>query len=173
MNRILIPNVYFQMGKEHLFKGFGEHFLFFLCNINMTDSGVDFLVEDIELIREQDTKVIGHFSVEITLTRLIEVMNKANLSGLALIEAHNHPRKFGNKFSHTDEVGFSEFVPYILEVLQRPYGATVWESDEVIHAKYWDCAMSKHFPIHSIEVTGTQGQTLSNIISGKVLFFET
>jgi len=131
MNRIIIPNFLTEKAKAHLFQGYGEHFLFFLCFIEDKD-GLIFNAQDVILIEDKDLAQSEDLALEIQLPVLIGIMNKANRDGLALVEAHNHSSRYRIGFSSTDIRGFAEFVPYVLGTLGRPYGATVWHPKGVV-----------------------------------------
>ena len=127
MNKLIIPRSLSATARAHLFSDYGEHFLFFLCTISEESENLTFHAKDVVLINDNDLVVSEDFEIEISLSVLIEVMNRANKEGLALVEGHNHLSSFWRGFSYTDRKGFSEFVPYVLSTLGRPYGATVWD----------------------------------------------
>jgi hypothetical protein len=158
MNRLLIPETLKRKAVAHLFQDGSEHFLFFLCTLTEENDGAAFNADDVVLVDDQNLTTSG-FSLEIQLPELIRIMNIANGSGKTLVEGHNHPRGF-NSFSFTDLRGFSEFVPYVLDTIRQPYGATVWDEDSVIGV-CWKKDASKP---EKMIVTPTEG---TNTKSGK------
>jgi hypothetical protein len=130
MNRLIVPETLAVKAKVYLFQDDGEHFIFFLCSVIEGKDGMAFSADEIIIVDDKNLVMSG-FSLEIQLPELIRVMNMANDAGKVLVEAHNHPRGFSS-FSYTDLRGYSEFVPYVLDTLRRPYGATVWDGDAVI-----------------------------------------
>lgn len=136
MNRLVIPRTLSDKARAHLFKDYGEHFLFFLCETSQNVKETCFQAKDIILIDDGDLCVSDDFGMEIRLQVLIDVMNRANREGFALVEGHNHSIGYGVGFSYTDRKGFSEFVPYVLSTLGKPYGATVWNGREIA-ALFW------------------------------------
>lgn len=161
MNKIVIPGQIHDKTYSHLFQDCGEHFVFFLCSIVENGNDVTFLVKDVELIQDEDVSLNG-FSLEVKTSCLIRVMNEANRRDLALIEGHNHPPVFGHGFSYTDELGFSEFVPYVLDVLGRPYGATAWDGISVA-AQYWKPGSKKTVAIDEIRILSDKIESLWNL----------
>ena len=76
--------------------------------------------------------------VGVSLPALLDAMNAAARSGLALVEAHSHPLSAdGVCFSRTDELGHEEMVAHMSAVApERPYGALVLGPDAV-HGRVW------------------------------------
>jgi hypothetical protein len=132
MNRLIISRELSEQARSHLFRQGGERFLFFLCSISNASDGLAFRAREVLPVDDEDLSLV-RLSLEIKLQKLIEIMNRANTSGMALVEAHSHPRGF-DSFSLTDLNGFGEFVPYVLDALKRPYGATVWDGRKVLGA---------------------------------------
>jgi hypothetical protein len=130
MNRLIVPEPLAVKAKAHLFQDDSEHFAFFLCTLTEDREELTFNADEIILVDDENLAISG-FSLEMQLPELIRIMNTANDAGRALVEAHNHPRGF-NCFSYTDLKGFDEFVPYVLDTLRRPYGATVWDDGDII-----------------------------------------
>jgi hypothetical protein len=135
MATIRIPEAEWAKTYAHLFSTPGEHFAFFLAKWTWSAKEPVFIVREVVLV--PDT------SVEVTRTgwvtsndALTGVINRAVLSGCALIEIHNHGGVYP-RFSGTDRAGFREVVPYMLDSLPgRPYAATVW-GDDTVYGEYF------------------------------------
>jgi hypothetical protein len=155
----MIPEEIYEKAIGHLFQDGNEHFLFFLCSTIGEGDDFVFNVDAVEIVDDRDTCLSSYFALEIKLPRLIEVMNLANRNGLALVEAHNHPDYFGGGFSVTDENGFNEFVPYVQDVLKKPYGATVWDRKGGFCGVFWPLGSSKHLTIDKFEVIEPSNRT--------------
>jgi hypothetical protein len=144
MNRLTVPDALARVARAHLFSDGGEHFVFFLCTVETSSDSVAFVAKDVLLIGDGDLEPAG-YSLSIRLDVLLDVMNRAAREGAALVEGHSHPRGFG-RFSYTDLEGFKEFVPYVIDVLKKPYGATIWDGRTVVGACWrrpeWQEAMA-------------------------------
>lgn len=115
---------------DHLYSTEGEHFAFMLANWTTSREEPIFSVREIIPIHDRDVST-GHNGWEVDLSALINAINKAQHTSLALIEVHNHGGK-SPRFSSTDRTGLRQFVPYVIDSLKtRPYAATVWGEDSV------------------------------------------
>lgn len=138
---------------SHLYSTPGEHFAFMHARWTVSSGKPVFIVHDISLISDREVG-IGPGGWEVGTGTLIEVVNKAVRSKSALIEVHNHGGRMP-RFSATDQKGFHEFVPYVLDSLPgRPYGATVWGDDTVYGEFFSDTG--KTGVIDSITVAGNR-----------------
>jgi len=99
---------------------------FFLTNHVENENGITFLVRDVICIDDANLESDG-FGIKMNLDALLNVMNRARKNDMALVEIHSHPfTKKDVRFSRTDNEGFKEFVPYVLESLPgKPYAAIV------------------------------------------------
>ena len=139
MSEIRIPEKIWNKVYEYLFQNAREHFMFFLAETITSKNKTIFLVKDIIEIDEKDTTV-ELFAVRIKTDALLRVTNTANTKKLALIEIHNHVSGYGDvNFSNTDEKGFEEFVPYVLDVLpDLPYAALVTTDKGYFEGRMWN-----------------------------------
>ncbi len=154
MNKIFILEYIWKRAKIHLQNDRYGNFLFFFCRINKHEKGVNVLVKDFVRINDNDIELSNDFSIQIKLKALLEVVNKANNENMAIIEAHNHPLSGDHvSFSYTDHEGFKEFVPYILDSLQKPYVATVW-GEQSVDGIVWKQSFSTSEKIHEVVIVG-------------------
>lgn len=154
MNEIRIPQSIWERATSHLFQDNGEHIVFFLGEVTQ-NSGIRFLVRDAILIKNEEMECDG-FAAQVQLKALLEVVNSANKTNLALIEMHNHGFSYHEvDFSRTDYNGFKEFVPYIFDVLPgRPYAAIVVTPQEQVNALVWR-KPDNFEPISSVSIVGS------------------
>jgi molybdopterin/thiamine biosynthesis adenylyltransferase len=135
MATIRLPEDIWKKVRQHLFSEPGERFAFFLATPSASKGEAIFLVEDVILVHDEDT-VASPDGYSVTTEALIEVVNTAVRTKMALVEAHNHGGS-RPRFSPTDHQGLEEFVPYVLDSLPgRPYGATVW-GNGVVYGEYF------------------------------------
>lgn len=137
MGKLVIPEaLYFQV-HCHLLKDEAEHLAFFLCNVGRSGGEPIFLAREIILIEDGDLQGPLQFGIDLKLEALLSVINKAVRAKKALVEAHSHPFSNNPAFSPTDEHGFKEFVPYVIDSVRgMPYGATVW-GQQGMHGSCW------------------------------------
>lgn len=131
MNQIIISQSHWKKLQNHLLQDQNEHLAFFYANNYFNGDGTTFLVKDLVLVSD-DSLDNGFWSLNLSTEKLLEIINKAKLENLALIEAHSHP--FSNKnvaFSGTDLDGFKEFVPYVQSSLSKPYAGLVLGKNSV------------------------------------------
>ncbi|MDH5266496.1 MAG: ThiF family adenylyltransferase [Candidatus Bathyarchaeota archaeon] len=165
MNKIVIPKSIWERAKVYLQNDNCESFLFFFCGINKTLKSVTFLVRDFIRVQEKDIAVSDDYSTQVELNALLDITNRAHQENVAIVEAHNHP--FSREhvtFSYTDHEGYKEFVPYILDYLKKPYGATVWSSESA-DGMMWTQSFTGCEEIHQIRILGkniTNYSTSSN-----------
>ncbi len=130
MFTIRIPEAEWAKTYAHLFATPGEHFAFFLAKWTWSVEEPVFMVRKVILVPDASVQVTRTGWV-MSNDALTAVINRAVLSGCALIEIHNHGGVYP-RFSRTDRAGFREIVPYMLDSLRgRPYAATVWGDDTV------------------------------------------
>ena len=124
--------------KEHLLRGPGENFGFFLAGLVRTRRTTRFALREYIPIAPGDLESDWNSPRDIKLEVLLDVINRAKKGSWAVIENHNHGgRGSGTTFSSIDRKGLREFSAYMLEALDgRPYGAIVW-GDESIDAWWW------------------------------------
>ena len=159
MSTIRIPTKVWNDLRTHLFSSGGEHFAFLQADWTLTGDGPVFMVKDVSLVPDAEVNA-GYGGWELTTQGIINVVNAAVRSGLALIEAHNHGG-LAPRFSTTDRSGLEEFVPYILDSLPgRPYGATVWGDDETYGEFFLESGSTG--TVRSITVSG---EPLRQIVS--------
>jgi molybdopterin/thiamine biosynthesis adenylyltransferase len=139
MSRIDFPGEVFQEMKEHLHDGPGESFGFLLAAPVSTARGKRFCVRSFHAVDDEEVRSGHDVTRRIPLSTILEIVNRAKRRGLAVLEVHNHPCvRGGVRFSPTDEEGFRETVPYMLDALDgRPYGALVVGRSSV-DARYWE-----------------------------------
>jgi len=165
LNKIVIPKSIWERAKVYLQNDNCESFLFFFCGINKTLKSVTFLVRDFIRVQEKDIAISDDYSTQVELKALLDITNRAHQENAAIVEAHNHP--FSREhvtFSYTDHEGYKEFVPYILDYLKKPYGATVW-SRESVDGMMWTQSFTGCEEIHQIRILGksiTNYSTSSN-----------
>ena len=153
MSTIRFPGDLHENIYNHLFTKDGEHFAFMLANWTYSAGKPVFLVRESFLIPDERVTINEH-GWEVDLETIVEVINRANKTGYALIEAHNHRESFP-RFSVTDRRGLTEFSKYILSSLpDRPYGATVW-GNNTIYGEYF-LENGSHEAIRSITVLGSR-----------------
>jgi len=154
MNKIVILKSIWEKVKIYLQNDRYGNFVFFFCRLNKNNKGLDFLVNDFSRVKDEDVEISSDYFTQINLNALLEVVNRANKEGMALVEAHNHPFSEDHvSFSYADLEGFSEFVPYILDSLKKPYGATVW-SKKSFDGRVWKKSYSNDEIIHEIRIIG-------------------
>ncbi|MEX2238944.1 MAG: ThiF family adenylyltransferase [Dehalococcoidia bacterium] len=121
--------------RAHLFSRPGEHIGFLLASWSTSLGSPVFAAEEALLVPDdQVTFVNGAY--ELAVDAITGAVNAAAKGGLALVELHNHSGP-SPRFSRTDERGFQEFVPYILDSLpNRPYGALVF-SEASVHGRWF------------------------------------
>lgn len=151
MSVIRLPQTILTQTRSHFFSRPGEHFAFFLANWTWSEDRPIFLVHDVVLIPDEDL-VWQRDGVSVDPAIVIDVINQAIPGQTCLIEAHNHGGE-KPRFSRTDQEGFQEFIPYVLESMPgRPYAATVW-GDHTIYGEYF-LPDGRRDAIDSITVTG-------------------
>jgi len=154
VNKIVIPKSIWERAKVYLQNDNCESFLFFFCGINKTLKSVTFLVRDFIRVQEKDIAISDDYSTQVELKALLDITNRAHQENVAIVEAHNHP--FSREhvtFSYTDHEGYKEFVPYILDYLKKPYGATVW-SRKSVDGMMWTQSFTDCEKIHEIRILG-------------------
>lgn len=154
MNEIRIPQSIWEDVKDHLFQDHGEHFVFFLTEVVTVKNKIIFLVKDIIKISDKETES-DLFSLRIKTDPLLQVINTANTKKLALVEIHNHFSGISDvDFSKTDENGFEEFVPYVLDSIpNKPYAALVTTEKEDFEGRSWN-DQGKCSPVSSVRIIG-------------------
>lgn len=169
MNKIIIPELLWKKGSAFLYTEGYSRFLFFLCGINKTEKNVTFLVKDLICIKDEDVELSDDFSLQINLNALLQVTNQARKENLTIIEAHSHPfSKYDVTFSFTDLEGFEEFVPFILDDLKHPYGATVW-GKESVDGILWKDSIKKSEVIHEVRIIGNSIKRIKTTSSRKIV----
>lgn len=156
MNEIRIPQSIWNDIRLHLFQNEGEHFVFLLVeNYNVKNHTV-FLVKEIIKIKEEETES-DFFALKMKTNSLLRVINIANSKKLGLIEIHNHFSGFSDvNFSKTDEKGFEDFIPYIIESLPNfPYAALVTTENEECEGRMWN-KEQKCSPITTVKIVGSE-----------------
>lgn len=138
--------------RDHLLADGDERVAFLLARA----AGERLLARDAILVPDPDLDVRGKRAVSLKLPALIDAMNAAARSGLALVEAHSHPLSAGEvRFSTVDERGQAEMAAYLSGVMPgRPYGALVFGRNAV-RGTVWRSGGPE--PIDAIVV---QGETL-------------
>lgn len=135
MATIRIPSEIWAKTYAHLYTQPGEHFAFYLATWTMSQGKPVYVVKEVFLIPDTMVEVTSTGWV-LSTESLTAAINAAIRTGCALIEVHNHGGAMP-RFSRTDRIGFSDFVPYVLDSLRgRPYAATVW-GDSTIYAEYF------------------------------------
>jgi molybdopterin/thiamine biosynthesis adenylyltransferase len=126
---IRIPAEICEKVQAHFSRG-GEQYAFLHARVCTSSDGPVFLVRDATLVPEEQV-VVGPRGRELDADFLLDIINDAVRSGLALVEAHNHGG-LRPRFSPLDKDELSAFVPYVLDSLPgRPYAATVWGQEAV------------------------------------------
>lgn len=159
MATIRLPQDLWSKAHSHLFSQPGEHFAFFLAHWAWSHGEPVFMVRDIILIPDSQTKW-ERDGLTCQLEAILFVINSAVKSDACLIEAHNHGGQLP-RFSVTDRAGLREFPEYIHQSLPgRPYAATVW-GNTTIYGEYFlpdgRAGVIAHFTI--------VGQPLRQIVS--------
>ena len=86
MKEIRIPQSVWKKCTAHLFQDDGEHVAFFLAEVSQS-GGLKFLVRDCILVKKENMECAG-LAVEVQLKTLLEIINKANKTKMALIRSH-------------------------------------------------------------------------------------
>lgn len=154
MSRIAFPETVFEEMKTHLHEGRGESFGFLLANVVRGTRGPRFCVRSFVPVDQEDVQLSYQSPRRIALSTILDVVNEAKQEDLAIVEVHNHPGvEDGVQFSQTDEAGFRETVPYMLDALGgRPYAALV-VGETSIDARYWE-AEGPGSKIENVTVAG-------------------
>ena len=154
MNEVRITERVWENAKEHLFQDHGEHFVFFLSEVVELKNKTIFLVKDLIKVSDKETES-DFFALRIKTDSLLQIINTANSKKLTLVEIHNHFSGINNvDFSKTDENGFEEFVPYVLDsVPDKPYAALVTTEKEDFEGRSWN-EQGKYSPISSVKIVG-------------------
>ena len=115
-------------------------------------AGPRLIVRDLVLIPDEDLERATD-SVSVSLSALINVMNRAVREDVILVEAHSHPLAPGRvAFSPIDEQGQAELVEYLSDVMPgRSYGAVV-VGHRAVQGRVWRDATPA--PLDRILVTG-------------------
>jgi len=154
MNTLVIPESIWKRAKVYLHNEKYGNFLFFFCGLNQNYNAVKFLVKDFVRIDEKDVGLADDFSTQIELPALLNITNRAHKENMAIVEAHNHPLSTESvTFSYTDREGYKEFVPYILDYLKKPYGATVWSNNSV-DGIVWTQSFTNCQEINNVMIVG-------------------
>src|SRR5437773_8140773 len=98
MATIASPASVWDSARSHLFGGVGERFGFFLAGIAQSAHGPRFCVKEYIPIQDDEIDTSWESSRDIKLDALLNVVNRAKKTGLAVIENHNH---FGTSGSPT------------------------------------------------------------------------
>ena len=166
MNEIRMPQSIWEDIKSHLFQNDGEHFGFFLAETVTVKNKIIFLVKEVMKISDNETEgdLLG---LRIKTDSLLRVINTANSKKLALVEIHNHFSGISNvDFSRTDENGFEEFVPYVLDSIPNTsYAALVTTEKESFEGRSWN-PEGKCSPITSVKLVGNRFRKITTT-SGK------
>ena len=89
MSTIRLPADVWSDIRAHLFSSGGEHFAFMQADWALTLDGPVFMVKDVILVPDSEVNA-GSGGWELTTQGILNVVNVAVKSGLALIEVHNH-----------------------------------------------------------------------------------
>jgi len=154
MNDIRIPQKIWEDVKSHLFQDHGEHFGFFLSETVTVKNKTIFLVKEAIKISNDETEP-DLLSLRIKTESLLRVINTANAKKLALVEIHNHFSGLNDvNFSKTDEKGFEEFVPYVLDSLPgMSYAALVTTEKGTFEGRAWN-PEGKCSPVSTVKIVG-------------------
>jgi len=88
--------------------------------------GNSFEFVDWDLIPPHGFLVRSRYNFELTDESRARVIKRAHDLGASLVEMHSHSGSFPAAFSHSDLIGFAEFVPHVWWRLQgKPYFAVV------------------------------------------------
>ena len=155
-HRLVISNRMWTDLREHLLSDQKEHLAFILAGF--TSSGHNCLLfarEVITVPKEAFKNSDTAFWLDLQLDFLLDVFNKVNKKGLALIEAHSHPLARDNvHFSRTDDEGQEELVNYLSDTLpNRPYAALVLGQSS-IDGRIWLPRIKSPFPLNEVRVIG-------------------
>lgn len=130
MGRVVISDEHYSLLSQHLKASKKEGFAFLLCDHSLAIPEPVMVVKDLLTVDDEEAVFDGD-GFSLSDRALDEVINKAALSGLALIEVHKH--HLGPPgFSKTDRSGLIPFAKFVLESLpERPYAAMVWAGGEM------------------------------------------
>jgi len=154
-NRLVVSSQIWESLRQHLLADDDEHLAFILAGHAVTSDGQVLLAKELLPITdgelEDDSNSHG---LSLRLGPLLEVMNRANREGLALVEAHSHPfSKHNVTFSSIDDQGQQEMASYLSDALpDRPYGALVLGRQAVDGAVWVDGAHQG--PISEVRIIG-------------------
>lgn len=158
MNQIIISQSNWEQLQKYLLQDHSEHLAFLYANNYSINKTTTFLVKELVLIPDNALDS-NSWSLSLTTEKLLEVINKAKLENLSLIEAHSHPFSKDNvSFSRTDMNGFKEFVPYVQSSLEKPYAALVLGTDS-INGFCWKNTQNE--PIDKITILGEKYNIIS------------
>lgn len=166
MSEIRIPQNIWNEVYDHLFQNDGEHFVFFFAEEVNVKNHTIFLVKEVIKIAENETEgeLLG---LKIKIDSLLNVINTANSKKLALIEIHNHFSGVNDvNFSKTDEKGFEEFVPYVIDSIPNfSYAALVTTEKEDFEGRMWN-SERKCSPVTTVKLIGDSFRKITTT-SGK------
>ena len=151
MNTLVIPGELWRRLREHLLADSEERVGFMLVKA----AGPRLIVRDLVLIPDEDLERATD-SVSVSLSALIDVMNRAVREDVVLVEAHSHPlAPEGVTFSPIDDQGQAEIVEYLSDAMPaRAYGAVV-VGHRAVQGRVWrDVGDAVSAPLDRILVTG-------------------
>lgn len=165
-HRLTIGGGMWETVRAHLLADHHEHLAFLLAGHTTVGRHQVLLARELVLIPDDDLEGSEHScGLSLKLEALLDVMNRANRAGLALVEAHSHP--FSTErvaFSLTDSKGQREMVAYIADTLPgRPYGAIVL-GQQAVEGRVWLPGSERPEPLEEVRVIG---DNLARLFAGR------
>lgn len=132
--------------RAYLLADWTEHLAFILVGHGIAEGKHLLLAKELIKIPDEALHAPEHtYGLALRLDVLLNVINRANRQGSALVEAHSHPIATGHvEFSALDLEGQRELANYLADTLPgRPYGALVLGQDAV-DGKVWIPGLGGH-----------------------------
>ena len=154
LHKLVIPAATWDMMREHLLQDMNEHFAFGLAGYTSIDHSFTLLVRDLILVQDNDLVTrSNYYGFSVDLEILLDVMNRANREGLAIVEAHSHPfSKDIVNFSSLDLSGQRDLFAHLQDVSPgKPYAALVF-GQQAVAGLLWLPTKKKASPIREIRI---------------------
>lgn len=157
-HRLVISARLWEALLSHLLSDEAEHIAFILAGYGGSRGNQMLVARELLTIPDEDLEPAKHLvGLSLRLEALLDVMNRANREGLALVEAHSHPlaRDYVT-FSEVDEEGQREIAGYLEDTLPgRPFGALV-VGHNAVDGCIWNPGSGSPLQLAEVRVLGEQ-----------------
>jgi hypothetical protein len=134
-----MPQHLYEALRQHLFRNdFDEHGALVLAGTSSTREGLNLLVREVILARDEDFPPGVHGYRQISPRLIAEVAGRAGEENLAYLSAHNHPGATRSvSFSQDDLDAHRRLFPHLLDLTEgRPVGGLVF-GEQAVAGEIW------------------------------------